>query len=462
MQVKSLRQHIVLAAVVLLGLLLASGIGFVAANSSFFFSNSIFPGIEAAGVSVGGLSVEEATAAIEKQLANQLKDPILTVQYEGKKWTIYDKNLALIVHPHRLALQAYAIGRTGNLLQQLQDRYAASNQGLTLSLQQEYDEAKLRQLFQQIAAEINRPSHNARVDIHGKNRTLTPEEHGRAVDETAALQKAKQVLESGLGKNMSLPVLVKAATVTANDLKDVVDVLASYTTTFGLGDSNRVFNVTLAANTLDEAFVRPGEVFSYNQQIGERTASAGYKQAPAYIGDELVPDIGGGICQVSTTLYNAALLADQAIVERSTHIHPVSYAPLGQDATVADGVLDFKFKNSLRYPIYIRTFLSGNRLTVEIYGKRTPDMPDIEIISDNVKIIEPKTIVKQDPNMPLGQQKVEREGQTGYEVTTYRIRSRSNQSLGRELLGNDEYPVTDKILIVGAKVPEAEKKLQKP
>ena len=209
MQVKSLRQHIVLAAVVLLGLLLASGIGFVAANSSFFFSNSIFPGIEAAGVSVGGLSVEEATAAIEKQLANQLKDPILTVQYEGKKWTIYDKNLALIVHPHRLALQAYAIGRTGNLLQQLQDRYAASNQGLTLSLQQEYDEAKLRQLFQQIAAEINRPSHNARVDIHGKNRTLTPEEHGRAVDETAALQKAKQVLESGLGKNMSLPVLVK-------------------------------------------------------------------------------------------------------------------------------------------------------------------------------------------------------------------------------------------------------------
>ncbi len=462
MQGKSLKQHIYLTLAVLLGLLLASGIGFVAANSSFFFSNTIYPGIEVAGVAVGGMSVEEATVSIEKMLDKQLKDPVLTVQYGEKKWLIYNKDLDLTVHPEKLAWRAYSMGRTGNMLQQLQERYTAFNQGLVISLQHEYDEDKLRKQFQQIAVETNRASHNARVDIVNKNRTLTPEEHGRIVDEPAAMKKAQQMLESGLGKTMELPVIVKAATVTANDLKDVVDLLASYTTSFGLGDSNRVFNVTLAANKLDEAFVKPGGIFSYNQQIGERTVSAGYKQAPGYVGDELVMDIGGGICQVSTTLYNAALLADQAIVERSTHIHPVSYAPLGQDATVADGILDFRFKNTSRYPVYIRSYIAGNQLTVEIYGKHTSDMPEIEIIGDNAKVIEPKTIVKQDETMPLGQQRLEKEGQKGYEITTYRIRSHGNQVLSRELLGNDEYPVTDKIVVVGTKVPEAEKKLQKP
>ena len=459
---KSIKQRIFLTLAVMLGFLLVSSLGFMAANSSFFFSDTIYPGIEVAGVPVGGLSVSEATAGIEGMLEKRLKNPVLVVQYEGKKWTLKEKDLGLTVHAEKLAWKAYAMGRTGNLLQQLQERYAAFNQGLVISLQHEYSEDKLRKAIQQMAKEVNRNSRDASVDINNRNRVLTPEEHGRTVDEAAAMGKAKQVLETGLGKTMDLPVLVKAAAITANDLKDVVDLLASYTTSFGVKDTNRVFNVTLAANKLDGAFVRPSGIFSYNQQIGERTTAAGYKQAPAYIGDELVPDVGGGICQVSTTLYNAVLLADQAIIERSTHIHPVSYAPLGQDATVADGVLDFKFKNMLRYPIYIRSFIHGNQLTIEIYGKHTSDMPEIEITADNAKVIEPKTIVKQDGNLPLGQQKIEKEGQKGYEISTYRIRSRGNQVISKELLGNDEYPVTDKIVVVGTKVPEAEMKLQKP
>ncbi len=446
----------------LLGLLLASGVGFVAANSSFFFSNAIYPGIEAAGVPVGGLSVEEAASAIDRVMTAKLKAPVLTIQHEGRRWTVPDKAIALEVDPLVLAQKAHAIGRTGSLVQQFQDRYQAAYQGYSLSLQHEYSEEKLRDALQQIARTINRSAASAKLEINGRHRTITPEVHGKVVDEPAALERAKQTLAAGLGKVMDLPVLIKPAAIAASDLKDVVDLLASYTTSFGLKDQNRVQNVYLAAETLDEALVRPGEIFSYNQHIGERTAAAGYKPAPSYIGDELVPDIGGGICQVSTTLYNAVLLADQEIVERSSHIHPVAYAPLGQDATVSYGALDFKFKNTLRHPVYIRSTVHGNQLTISVYGKHTADMPEIEILSAAPKVVEPKIIVKQDETLPLGQQKVEKEGQKGYEVDTFRIRYRSGQQISKELLAHDEYPVTDKVVVVGSKVPDTEKKLQKP
>jgi putative cell wall-binding protein len=145
--------------------------------------------------------------------------------------------------------------------------------------------------------------------------------------------------------------------------------LSEYTTYFDSGMVNRSDNIRLAAEALNGHTLSPGDLFSFNQSVGRRTAEAGYKEAPIIMGEEFVPGVGGGVCQVSTTLYNAAVLADLEIVERHHHTLPVAYVPAGQDATVSYPALDLKFRNTLDVYIVIRSSVEGNTLTFQLYER---------------------------------------------------------------------------------------------
>lgn len=145
--------------------------------------------------------------------------------------------------------------------------------------------------------------------------------------------------------------------------------MAQYTTYFDTRLINRTENIRLAAKALDGKILAPGERFSFNQSVGERTAQAGYKEALIIEGDSFTPGLGGGVCQVSSTLYNAVILAHLEIIERHPHSLPISYVPPGQDATVAYPELDFKFKNNTKAYILIRSSVEGNSLTFKLYKK---------------------------------------------------------------------------------------------
>lgn len=145
--------------------------------------------------------------------------------------------------------------------------------------------------------------------------------------------------------------------------------IAQYSTYFDSRQVNRTENIRLAAKALDGKVLAPGERFSFNESVGERTAEAGYKEAMIIVGKEFVPGLGGGVCQVSSTLYNVVNLAGLEILERHAHSLEITYVPYGQDATVAYGVLDFRFKNSTDTFLLIRSFVEGDTLTFQLYKK---------------------------------------------------------------------------------------------
>jgi vancomycin resistance protein YoaR len=208
----------------------------------------------------------------------------------------------------------------------------------------------------------------------------------------------------------------------------------------------------LAASRIHGKVLKPGDVFSYNQIVGNRTFQQGFRMAPVILDGKLVPDWGGGVCQVSSTLYNAALLADLDIVDRTNHGRAIGYVPLGFDATVVDDQIDFKFKNSLKYPIMLYATVTDSQLYFFIIGNAKDMPPPIELDYVVHKVIEPVEIKQPDPTLDVGAEVVDESPQRGFRVSTYRIRKIDGKEV-RQLLSTDDYDPVNRIVKVGTKTP---------
>ena len=206
--------------------------------------------------------------------------------------------------------------------------------------------------------------------------------HENGVDFNISVDEAKAMLNE-VKDEYEIPLKYTAPSVTTNMIgtEAFPDLLAKFSTNYNARDTDRTTNLRLAAEKINGTVLMPGETFSYNTVVGERTISAGYKEAAMYQNGEVVDGLGGGICQISTTLYNAVLYSNLEIVERRNHQFVPSYAKAGRDATVVYGSIDFKFKNTRNYPVKILCTVSGGVAKCEIYGlKENPDY-DVEITS---------------------------------------------------------------------------------
>lgn len=222
----------------------------------------------------------------------------------------------------------------------------------------------------EIAEDVNSNAQNAGVD-KSDGTTIIEAVDGVQVEESTIVDTIGDASE----ESYTVPVTVTKATVTAAELSGVLfrDRLASVTTNYNGSQAARTTNVRLAANSCDNVILNPGEEFSYNDIVGERTASRGYRSAIIFQEGQEVNGLGGGICQVSSTIYMAVLRADLEVSERYNHQFQVSYTPIAQDATVAYGSKDFKFVNDTNYPVQLRISMGGGRLSVEIFGTKTDD-----------------------------------------------------------------------------------------
>lgn len=226
--------------------------------------------------------------------------------------------------------------------------------------------------------------------------------------------------ESVPGQTIQLGLIRGKPTITYSDLKDVVfrDLLGEATTRVS-GSSARVNNVRLAAKAINNAVVNSGEVFSYNGRVGRRTTAKGYQAAPAYVQGLTVDEIGGGVCQPSSTLYLATLRSNLQITERSPHRYVPAYIPAGMDATVSWGGPDYKFTNNTNYPVLIRTFYSNGSLTVQLYGTKT-NKNTVKITNEFISSTQWKTEYVTDRSLPKGTQKVTVTPYVGKTYKTYR------------------------------------------
>ncbi|XEC94697.1 VanW family protein [Paenibacillus tarimensis] len=238
----------------------------------------------------------------------------------------------------------------------------------------------------------------------------------------------------------ALPLHTISPNLTLERLKEqgIDRKIASFTTDFSTSSEGRAFNVASTASTLDHWELAPGEVFDYRKVIHATEEHYGFREAPVILNGELVPGVGGGICQVSSTLYNAVLLAGLEIVERRNHSLPVSYLPTGRDATFADGYINFRFKNTTGKHLIIRTEVENRELTVKLFGTM-PENVSYRIESKTVKVIEPPVREVQSAAVPPGGRIVLQNGKPGYEVDTYRIKLVDDAEVSREKISHDRY-----------------------
>ncbi|MBQ1223430.1 MAG: VanW family protein [Oscillospiraceae bacterium] len=242
--------------------------------------------------------------------------------------------------------------------------------------------------------------------------------------------------------------------VSVSELKEILfmDTLATYTTDLSSSGEGRTTNVKLAAAEINGAVLLPGgngkegEEFSFNNIVGERSEALGYQNAIVFANGEMVDGVGGGICQVSSTIYVAALLADLEITERHSHVFSVSYVPLGQDATVQWGFLDFKFRNNSGYPIKIMAEVIGSELKVTILGTITD--PEKSLVLESVKTgeIDFETEYRQNNSLPTGTYLLKQRGQLGYTCEVYKNVYRSGVLVDRVLVNNTKYDAASRII----------------
>lgn len=234
--------------------------------------------------------------------------------------------------------------------------------------------------------------------------------------------------------------------------KPYSDKLGSLTTYFDISNAAKANNLEIALRYMDDKIVMPGEVFSYNKCIGDTTAAKGYVEAGTYKGGTVVLEIGGGICQSVSTLYNVALMSNLEIVERHQHSLPVTYVDPSLDATVYSPVLDFKFKNTRKYPVKIVTLFSpSGTINISIYGTKEEVEYDISFETEYLSTTKYTTKYVYDNTLEDGKQELLTEGIDGYRSRAYMIKKLNNKEVSRELLSQDTYGAQQKVIKIGTK-----------
>lgn len=426
-------------------------------------------GVTVSGFDASGLTAEQFREALLERTARLLSTQAeLSAPNAGTRTTTL-KALGVTTNAESLAAEAARIF-DGPLWERALRRWQW--RGRTLTLEADADPSALAAEAKRLWPEMHakQPVDARRVILPGDRITYTPEEPALRVNGTAlrtallqallsaedaseghaalpdgplplpdALRPDSPLLADGRLR-LAAPVDRIAPRVTVAELKaqGIERVIASYSTSFATSGAGRKHNIAKTASVVHDRLLAPGDIFDYGKIIEETGKKFGFREAPVILNGKMVPGVGGGICQVSTTLYNAVLLAGLDIVERRNHSLPVSYAPLGRDATFAEGYINFKFRNSTGAYLLIRTTAANGVLTVKLFGSLDPSVT-YEIRTVKLKTIAPDKKYVRNPSLPAGSVELLQRGKPGYVVETYRVKKVNGKAVSEERISRDLY-----------------------
>ena len=261
------------------------------------------------------------------------------------------------------------------------------------------------------------------------------------------LEAAREILKEDK-EEYEIEITITKPEVTTNEIgtEAFPDLLSSFSTRYDASNYPRTTNLKLAMGKLNGVVVASGETFSYNKTLGKRTAEAGYREAGGYAAGGVVQTLAGGICQISSTLYDAVIYANLDIVERHNHMFLAGYVGAGKDATVVYGSLDFKFKNTRNYPIMIKTSIGNGVAKIDIYGIKEEVEYDVDIVTSILSSTPFKVVYEEDSSLEPGQEKVEQNGMNGCRSVTYKVVKLNGVEVSREVLSSDTYSPMNKII----------------
>lgn len=358
--------------------------------------NWILPGVSAGGEILSGKSREEAEEWIDEKNEALRQEQLVLVRGNLEEKISFSE---LKVHyAEDNADRLFLLGREGGLFREWADRWMILLRGKNLALHAEYEEDVLQKKIAGLEKKYGQPPHNALPAFHQDGSvTFSAGKPYLKIEKEKLLSLLQERLSEGKSGTVEIPVAEeKFPDMTDDEAKQVNRILAQYTTEF-YPEENRSHNIRISAEAISGCYIKPGDMFSYNQATGSRSKEKGYKEAPVIVNGKLEPGTGGGVCQVSTTLFNAVMLAGLEVTSRSSHFSPVSYVPEGRDATVAEGIIDFCFRNDLKHGVYIYAVYVPGAVTIYILGNEE-DVPSfVSIREEKNETIPFREIVKTDP-----------------------------------------------------------------
>ena len=430
-------------AVVLVALL---GFAFALYRDVAAHSGRMLPGVSIAGIPVGRLTSEAVRQRLEAVAAERLAQT-LAIRVWSAVWRPTLADLGVHAEVNEAVAAAFALGRESNLLQALRTRWRL-RRGVDVPLRFSRREEAIRAVAMRVAGEVATQPRDARVTVLDGEVVLTEAAvEGRALDVEETIERIAAAITEG-NRDVEAIVHLTPPRFTTEAALSIVTPFGQYTTRF-VNISNRNHNIALAASKLRGVLILPGETFSFNAAVGPRTLKQGYRPAPVLINNELVPGDGGGVCQVSSTLFNTALLADLLILERSNHTRPVAYLPIGRDATVVYRAQDLRFQNTTGHPLLLWSTVRGLRLTITLYGPAQA-AGEVSIVVGERTITPPPghTVTRADPELPIGTTVIE-PAKPGYRVRTYRVVRRDGVVAKRELIARSVYNPVPRTVRVG-------------
>lgn len=349
-------------------------------NQTYIYSNNIAKNIFIENVDVSQMNKKQAIEAVK----NSYSPKSIHLSYEGKKHEISPEDIDLKYDVEKAVEEAYNYTKTDKYFENIKRYFSLKNNKKDIKIKASYNEAKLSESIQKISKAVDVDMVNAKVYVGGGSIGYKASVTGKQLDVGNTLESVIKAVGDKDYSEIALKVNVKEPEVKTKDAQSVDTLLGQFTTKFSTNSSARTHNIRTAANKSSNVLLMPGEEYSYNNLTGMRNRSNGYKDAPVIIRGKLEDGLGGGVCQVSTTLYNAVLSSGMDLTSITNHSVASSYVPLGRDAMVNDGGTDFKFKNPYPHPVYVKNWVGNGTVTCAIYGS-SQDNPNVDIVVNTFK-----------------------------------------------------------------------------
>ena len=412
---------------------------------------TFYPGTTVEGVDVSSMTLTDAIHHWENNIEPAYRE-IAAVLNDGTRITA--TQLGYTSDYVNTLSSAWNAGRTGSLV----DRYKRVTMHMQSPKAYEvnrslYDDAVVRSYAAQLAEQINCEPVNARLesfDTSTQTFSYAREQVGRTLDEASLIGDIEAAISNGGGK-VQLEIAAIAPEVTLENVSSQYGMITSAVTNASSSSSNRLNNIRLSLELINGTCLEPGESFSFNEVVGKRTRDRGFKSAPAYSGGAVTEEIGGGICQVSTTLFNAAVKSNMEIKERHSHSLTVSYVDLGKDAAVDWGNKDLVFENTSDDRVYICCYLSDDkRVHIGVFGKLLENGMSITLEGKKTGTVDKETQYQVNFDLGSGQTRVVQKGSDGYSAAAYKIYwDKDGNEIDRELLCKSNYNATPEIIEYG-------------
>lgn len=406
----------------------------------------IYPGIKVAGIDLGNLSKKEALDLIKDEKEEDKKSTML-LYTDDNQYNMKLEEIGYDYQYNKAIDEVYKIGKSGGPISRYKTIKDLRASPRDFELKYIYSEELLEEVLEKIGNNLYKPAEDASVSLVAGEFIVEEEKSGHKLAKEELKDKIKANIEEL--KELEMPLEIVEAKYRSDHYSRLNGVIGQYTTRYENSSQGRKKNIQISGNSVNNIVIHPGESLSYNGLTGPRTRSNGYVEAPIILNNEYVPGVGGGVCQTSTTLYNALLLSDLTIVERYNHTISPPYIAKGMDAVVTDGPLDLKFRNDFDFPVYISTISTNSYQTISIYGDQTVKDYQVRISTELVETIAAKTETINDPNLPEGERRLETPGRNGYRTVTYKSRIRNGTVMDSKQISQDYYHPANFVYRVG-------------